>query len=215
MSKSFKTAFVLSVLMCAFLHTPLSSAEETPPASSTSGNVKESWYWGFGLGWARPNYSGDARSTLDAMKSLPGYESNGAGVVDVGFWWPLESHQTALGVSLNGISDSYDVMGAHLYVEQNMIAFSVLHYFGDGIGDGFFLRGDLGPSRYRVDITGLGAGGVRAYAVSEAGAAILLGGGYSILLSDETRMPFGFYVIHNSADGHKTTTPTIRVSVLF
>ncbi len=184
----------VSVLLAIVLSNSARS-EETAPANPDSNssvtverNKDESWYWGFNLGGGRIKYKKAALETaVEAAKNSPNSD-HGTYFFDLFFIWPLSNHQTAMGVSVGGIADSYtnNTTNVEETLNSSMLAFSVHHYLAGNIGDGFFLRGDLGLASVSYNVR---SNNVSTTSDSYNGLGLRLGLGYSILLSDETRLP--------------------------
>src|SRR5262245_59286573 len=87
---------------------------------STSAFAKaESWYWGFGLGWGSPGYPSQLQSTLDSLKAQGASHTPIA--LDLGFHWPV-GRTTTVGISINGVSDSYSLVGEASIVQTGIFA---------------------------------------------------------------------------------------------
>lgn len=146
----------------------------------------EDWYWGFDLGWGKPFYSGTLKTAVDALAAQSGMSRIGLGG-GLGFYWPLENKITLLGVAARGIHDNFSSNGATLGLHSNLLSFSAIHTFAEEPYVGFFLRGDAGFASLRATASG---SGVSVASETDAGFGLSGGGGYGLLLSDETRLIF-------------------------
>lgn len=187
-----KTTFLLIVLLAlgassAFAADPKSNPNGGGTASSEERNHDESWYWGFNLGGGKTKYTDSTlQAAADHDANLPGV-SHATVYFDVYFMWPLENKQTALGVSLGGVNDAYSVDSNNsTSVTASLLAFTAQHWFSSNIGDGFFGRGDIGFASSRATDKTLG---ITTESDTKGGMGLRLGVGYSILLSNETRLP--------------------------
>lgn len=152
-------------------------------------NHDESWYWGFNLGGGSVKFKDSTvQSQLDSLKNTPGV-SHAAVDFDLYFTWPLEDRMTALGIALDGVVDNYsvDASDSNLDITASLLAFTAQRWFSSNIGDGFFARGDIGLASTTVDYK------VNGVTIEDSerhsGIGLRLGIGYSILLSNETRLP--------------------------
>jgi hypothetical protein len=145
-------------------------------------NKIESWYLYFALGYGRSYYPDPLQGIVDDLGSLPGVSHVGISLEVPGVYWPLHDNHTLLGGSLNGIGDRYELSGNSIQINQYLFSFSSMHFLTGEIGDGFFLRGDVGIAWLNVQSSPGGSSS------SNSGFGILLGGGYSIPVSNETRI---------------------------
>src|SRR5687768_17447073 len=83
---------------------------------------QESWYWGFDLGWAKPFYSGNVGTSVDALNSTSGISRLGLGG-SLGFYWPVGSGETILGITSTGMVDSFSLFGSTLSINQSLLSF--------------------------------------------------------------------------------------------
>jgi hypothetical protein len=167
-----------------------SESAPTGAASEPAANERnhdESWYWGFNLGGGTIHYKDAIQASVDATNAVSGSEHANA-YVDGYFVGPLENRQTALGVSFGGIVDVYknDTRNTSRTLTTMIVAFSAHHYFNSNFGDGLFARGDIGiaTAGERNEVSG-----VDSDIDPKRGIGARLGLGYSILLSNETRLP--------------------------
>lgn len=177
-------------------------------------NNDESWYFSFGTGLAFPQYGGAADTALSSLKPLPGYDRSST-AIDFGFYWPVkddEGTRTMVGPALIGIVDEIKANGYRIEIVQVAITASAFHYFGENIGDGFFVRGDIGPARFGVEATAPG-GSTLGVARSDWGVGGQVGGGYSFLLSNETRLGIGAYSSYGKVKGDTAQNYTFGMNL--
>ncbi len=167
------------------------------PQSKEDSNFRtESWYtlWGLGLaGNAYPSALEDINSTL---------ENDGADRLTLsadilGFYWPL-NHSSLYGFLISATVDEFTLPNDDkMTLTQSRIALSTLNFLGKPIGKGFFLRGDIGVATANIkqDFT---SSGVNIDEDSKAGLGILVGLGYSLPITNETRILFSLHYANNS-----------------
>jgi len=172
---------------------PTPTPNETTPMEQSVKNKDESWYFNVGLGWAAsPSYGSETDAAIDKLKSEgTGFSRTPVGV-DLGFYWPRENKRTILGVSLFGVNDKIEVSGYKIEITQSIIAASMLYYFGENVGDGFFGRADFGLARFSADAKSP-SGSTLVSETSKWGSAAQLGVGYSLPVSPDTRLALGVY----------------------
>lgn len=198
------------------------SAEVAPDAPAQTSNVSsddrnhdESWYWGFNLGGGRMKYTkASLEASAETLRNTSGVD-HGTYYFDLYFLWPLASRQTALGVSLGGVDDNYSVgvPDEELDIMTSLLAFSAHHYFSGNIGDGFFARGDIGLASLRAKAR---VGNTRSTSDSYSGVGLRLGVGYSIILSNETRLPISLQWQHAKVENENGSNAlTFSVGLLF
>ena len=104
------------------------------------------------------------------------------------------------GFVVNSVSDSLDGPGGTITVYQHLYAYSYHKFFGQNIGDGWFVRGDVGLAIFSVDVD------TTSFDFSESsdtGLGFLGGGGHAFAIGQETRMLLGLYLTHRRAEGEK------------
>lgn len=187
----------------------------TTPNISTERNKNESWYWGFNLGGGRIKYKKSVlESAVEEARNAPNSD-HGTYFFDLFFIWPLSNQQTAMGVSLGGIADSYKDNNTNDEgtLRSSMLAFSVHHYLTGNIGDGFFVRGDIGLASVSYETR---SNNVSTTSDSYNGLGLRLGLGYSILLSDETRLPISLQWQNTSVENNNGSNAlALSVGLLF
>jgi hypothetical protein len=147
-------------------------------------NNIESWYLYFALGYGEAYYPGILQEMMDRLSSIPEVSHVSISLEIPGIYWPLHNNKTILGMSLNGIADRYEVSGNSMQINQYFISFSSMHFLTGDIGDGLYIRGDAGLAWMNVQNSS------GSSANSEAGYGLLVGGGYSLPVSNETRLTF-------------------------
>lgn len=149
-------------------------------------NQNESWYTKFNFGIASVTYPDYLQVALDRLDSSSEVTHIPI-ALDFGIYWPIK--QTGLlGVATNMIADRYSVtINEYLQINQYLLGPSFIYFFGKFIGDGFFVRGDIGLAWYNVSASSLN------YSVNQSthkGFGSLGAIGYSIPTSSEARVLF-------------------------
>ena len=181
--------------------------------SSSLASANESWYTLWGLGLSRATYEDPIDGILDDLEDADGVDRITINLDFLGFYWPDPNYKTMYGVIINAVNDQFtDSIGDTFSILQYTIGFSVHHFFGTNIGDGWFVRGDIGPAFYVIDLD-TNSGDFRDD--SDFGYGLLAGGGYALPIGSETRMLFGSYLAYRSADSDDITTLNFSVSFLF
>lgn len=150
-------------------------------------SLNESWYTLWGLGFSKNQIEDENGNNF-----FQGTSRNTSYNLDLlGFYWPINNHKTMLGFIINTTSDSgKDSAGITWSVVTSQLGFSAQHFFGTNIGDGPFIRGDLGFTRAASEAR---KGGNSFTADTNSKGSFLIGGGYAWPLSQETRLLLGLY----------------------
>lgn len=168
------------------------SKEEPKSFSNTSGlpTINEDWYTLWGIGWGSSSYSEVAGDAYEDLENSAGADRSSTTSLDLfGFYWPLSGHHTMLGVAYNYSSDVIELQsGTDARVSTGQIGFSAHHFFGENIGHGWYLRGDLGFAIATAEISN---GSVSVDNSTDVGLGAIVGGGYGFSIGDETRLLIG------------------------
>jgi hypothetical protein len=162
----------------------------------------ESWYIYWGLGPASIIYDDPAvEAAANTLQANPAVDHLSF-ALDFGVYFPLKT-KIMHGFAISGAVDSYTVGATELDIFQYLYAYSIQKFFGEHIGDSWFIRGDAGLVKYRSELIGTG---VNISSTSDTGFGILFGGGYSKPLSDENRIMFsGNFAIRKAGDDRVDT----------
>lgn len=196
------------VLVLAMIFTVQNVHAEDESSESSGGNKDESWYWQFGFGGGTINYDNDTKKVLEDLDLDGGTKIN----FNLGFYWPLSGHRTMLGVATTAVNHANKKGDADISFMQSSLCFSMQHFLMSNIGDGLFLRGDLGFGRFTTTAE---SGSTTISDSSESGLAFLVGTGYSIPLSDETRLPIGVSYFRLNVNDSYANNILVNVSVMF
>jgi hypothetical protein len=167
-------------------------------ASAAHASV-ESWYTYWGIGFAGNSYDRETDEFFDSTE-----DRGDVGRISIsadlwGFYWPLKNQRTIAGFVVNstsdvlyGTSDENEDVTVTLTTQQ--YSGSVMHFFKDEPGSGWFVRGDLGfcLARFAID----DSDGEDLSETSDVGFGALAGGGYGWPISEETRLMLTGYVSH-------------------
>ncbi|MEZ4698907.1 MAG: hypothetical protein R2834_01145 [Rhodothermales bacterium] len=165
-------------------------------------NRMENWYTNWGIGYPFIEYPSPITGTAQL--------DNASIMLDLlGFYWPLDE-QMILGGTINGWGDRYAAGGEHVQINAYTFGFSIMRFLQARVGDGFFLRSDIGPSRIVVDSSVL-----TSNLESDWGLGILVGGGYGFPVSPETRVLLHLNYSVRRIEGEQFTNFGIGVSGLF
>jgi len=105
-----------------------------------SGLKLESWYTYWGLGYSSNSYTG-------SLKQQVGWDDDdrfSMGFDLFGFYWPLQNQQTIIGGVYNASADRRSKYGSWEQWISGQWSISAMHFIQSGIGEGPFLRFDLG-----------------------------------------------------------------------
>jgi hypothetical protein len=186
-------------------------------ADGTNGNENESWYWQFALHGGTVRYQPSSlEQSVDSLRNNKDIKHISAGL-DLSFLWPLANQQTAMGITLNGTSDSLNYTatgtGSSITISSSLLGFSVQHFLMSNIGDGFFVRGDIGLGSTTLTLKNIL--GVDK-SDTEQGLGVGVGLGYSIPLSSQTRLPlFIKYNLVTAKDNFQSRALTFNAGLMF
>lgn len=169
----------------------------------------ESWYSYWAIGLASHDYPNDVDAMIDAAESISGVERSQGAIDMFGFYWPIDN-KTIGGLVISGsfdrLTDNFD---DYFQINQYLYGASGMHFFGKEIGDGFFMRGDIGFSQSSFESNFLPDD------ESDYGRGYLLGIGYGIPISWNTRFIVSFNYSNNTIEGDNYTSTSINVGGLW
>ena len=175
------------------------------------GNELESWYTYWGGGFAQNTYPDELEETLDLLEDTAGVDHFAMGLDILGFYWPRDE-QTLWGGVISGSIDTYEVAGFEADISNYLYAFSAMRFLTNRIGQGPFVRADVGFARHAGDVKTTGS---ELSTTSDWGTGLLLGAGYGIPVTEGTRILLnGSYAIKR-VEGDVTETVRISVGGLF
>lgn len=169
----------------------------------------EDWYTYWGIGFSNHSYEEPIESVVEFYDNQPGSTRTQTAYDLLGFYWPFNNGKTMGGFVMSGTADRIETNWFDAQFNQYLYAGSVMHFFGKEIGDGFFLRGDLGFAKAVIDTSFTNPEG------SDTGNGILLGVGYGIPVSEGTRILISLTSSHNNIDGHDYSATALRIGGLW
>ncbi|TNF37516.1 MAG: hypothetical protein EP315_02555, partial [Gammaproteobacteria bacterium] len=122
----------------------------------------ESWYAFWSIGFAKINYPGTLHhieSYLENTADNPEIYRPRNNMDMFGTYWPITEHNMLIGWVINVVSDSlvtnndpkFNYIGDDLLIIDTFLyGISSMKFFGHEIGDGLFIRGDVGLAEYRI-----------------------------------------------------------------
>ncbi len=177
--------------------------------------INESWYTMWGLGGNKINYN-DSSTQKDADYLTDVASRSSYNFDFFGFYWPMSDHKTMMGFIVNAATDAWSTStlktSQRLTVTHIIYGFSTHHFFGANIGDGWFIRGDIGPSISSTSYTNSISD--ETYS-TRTGIGLLGGGGYGWAIGQETRMLLGGNLAHRSVKKFSTTVLNVNLNFLF
>lgn len=169
----------------------------------------ESWYTYWAIGLANPDYPGTLNSDINTLDSIPGVNRTKTGYDMFGFYWPHQNNDM-LGFVVSGASDRLeDSLNNYIQINQYLYSFSAMRFFGKEIGDGFYVRGDIGLAKANIDTNFAGS------ATSNTGTGFLLGLGYAIPVSEQSRFMFGISLSHKSIESESYSATSFTIGGLW
>lgn len=150
---------------------------------------QEKWYSYWSIGISDNTYPSDLQSTFDLAEDSE-LDRSEIAIDFVGFYWPIGNSNTIHGFVINGTSDTLSRNGNEPELSFNtyLYSYSVMSYFGQEPGDGFYLRGDIGLAK---GITTVDSSISSFSSDSDWGNGFLFGVGYGIPVSSGSRVIIG------------------------
>ena len=175
----------VSVVVAVLVHVILSA-----PSYGAESKM-ERWYTLWNIGYGQNGYPLELQEVLDEINDQPNVEhSVGMTVADVlGFYVPL-GEQTLIGTIINANADVYEWKDGETQVDiYNYIwGASVIHFPNAKIGQGGFVRTDLGLAFVSAEVF---YDNKIEQVQSDLGVGVLAGGGYAWPVMEGTRLMGG------------------------
>lgn len=178
------------------------SLEEKPRKLLTPGeerNRLKSIYFDAGVYYSSVSYSGGLAALDGQLKSATHYGAT----LDLGAFLPLTDHETLIGGGVRFTRDSYSDTGIEATMTILEIVVSYRYYLMGKIGDGFFVRGDIGFPRISSEVSSSTNPALSSAADSKFGLGFMLGGGYDFVVTRDLKIGAGLYF--NSATANYAT----------
>jgi len=175
----------------------------------------ESWYTYWAIGSA--NHIHPESSSVVFDNPNPIFRQFQFSFDGFGFYWPLPTQKTILGIANSSSTDilSNNAGTSTLSLTLSSFNLSGMHFFGTEPGEGFYLRAEAGLAVTNFDRTASGV--VAASYESDVGLGTLVGAGYGIKVSEESRVLFGVSYARNttpdSANNLDDTFSALRFTI--
>ena len=171
----------------------------------------ESWYTLWGLGFAGIAYPDWIEESFDVLEEAGGDRTKLA-IQLFGFYAPV-NRTTLVGGIISGTSDSVVFPDDSSFsVTTSLLAVSAIKFLTNKIGHGLYVRGDLGLAGVSRQIK---SELVDIEEQSNTGFGLLAGLGYSLAVSDESRMLFSINYTQSSVEGEEYSAGTFMISGLW
>jgi len=173
------------------------------------GNKLESWYTYWGIGYATAQYPNELQDLLDLLEDQDGVERTEMGFDMLGFYFPVNEHHTAVGFVINSAADRFDIDDYWFQINQFTYSASLMHYFNNTVGKGFFLRGDIGLAVLSFEDSDDNS------STSDSGIGVLVGGGYGFNIGSGTRISANLNYSYRSVEGDECSALGITAGFMF
>jgi hypothetical protein len=169
----------------------------------------ESWYGYYGVGFARPSYPGAMQSLADELSAPDGVINAGVAMDAAGVYAPYGgSTRLLVGGVVNLALDVYADETSSITMTQASVSSSAL-YFTSRIGEGPFVRGDVGLAAVSI------ANELEEGIESPVGVGVLAGAGYAMPLSNGTGLMLNVNYSARMIDGETFGAFGATVGILF
>ncbi len=168
---------------------------------------EEDWYTYWAIGVADFDYPGSLGSDLDSIEALSSVDRSKTGFDVLGFYWP-QADNRLLGFIVSGSTDFFEAGDQELKISQNLFGLSGMKFFGQEIGDGLFIRGDVGLAEIVVKDN-------FSTIASDSGFGYLLGAGYAFPVSSESRILVSMNFSDKQINGNNWKSTTFTVGGLW
>ena len=185
------------------------SSESSSTSSSSSNSGVESWYTYWGLGFGYTKYDDNLQDVIDKL-----YDNQvNVGLDLLGFYWPVNQNMMA-GFIINTIGDSYESKygGVEMSIYNYLYAASLMNFFGSKIGDGFFVRGDVGFAKASLTIKG---DDVERETSSKWGFGIDAGIGYALPVFHDTSLMFSLIGSYRNIKDTEDSINPMNIHIMF
>lgn len=188
----------------------LEVASPSPPLQKPvqeSKNRRESFYTNWGFGFPFIQYPDELDETLNQIEDF-GFSRTALMLDLLGFYVPI-GNQLIVGTALNAWGDRYELDGDFFDFTAYTAGASAMYFFEESIGEGIFLRADVGGARLVFDTSEGGK------TTSDWGLGFRIGGGYGIPVSRETRILLHVNYSRRSVEDEPLGNFNLSVSGLF
>lgn len=179
-------------------------------------NKLESWYTYWALGRAGARFSGELDETVGAVRRHPGVGHYPFSLDLFGFYWPLRGERTLLGGVVNTCYEDYMYGGLQQgWVTVDLISLSAIHFLRGRIGQGPFVRGDVGVASVDVRRLDWAEDWVTFADHGDWGIGFLVGGGFGVPVRSGTRVLLTATYSHRRVKGDAIRCWGLTVGGLF
>ncbi len=172
-----------------------------------SRNRRESWYTNWGLGIPFIGYPSELGDVLDVLRDA-GVDNIRISLDLLGFYLPI-GQQALAGVSVNAWGDRYDDGVTSLQINAYTFSLSSMYFLMNGIGDGLFVRAEVGPARLALDSS------LDISSTSDWGFGYLVGAGYGLPITSGTRLLLHLTYSGRNVEGESYGAFGLSLSGLF
>ncbi|MFC1582678.1 hypothetical protein ACFL4W_03990 [Planctomycetota bacterium] len=159
-----KTAIITFTLVLGLAGIMHIEASEGPDLSAdgpggrvsgqSQGNVEEEWYFEFSMGSSAITFPEFVNEEVTAAEVANGPFSAGSMDYEMGVYWPVDDERNDLiGFVVSGVSTTYTPVDVDydpqtgeartVQADASFLGLSYMRFFGEQVGEGFFLRGDV------------------------------------------------------------------------
>ncbi len=146
----------------------------------------EPWYTYWSLGISQHSYPAELQYWVDVLEAQSNVEKTEISIDMLGIYWPIADNKTIIGGVVSGTADRFEATSLYgseyVQINQYLYGVSAMRFTGDEPGDGFFIRGDVGIAKIALDSSFYNT------VTSESGTGFLVGVGYGIAVSEESRL---------------------------
>ena len=147
----------------------------------------ERWYTLWSMGYGQNSYPLDLQEALDTLSNEPLASHHAISADVLGLYVPL-GRQTLIGIITNINYDVFKDLDGEIDIFNYISGPSFIHFPNAKIGDGGFIRVDVGTAFYRAKII---FDNEEVYIGSDIGVGVLAGGGWAYPLREGTRLISG------------------------
>lgn len=165
--------YIAAVFLAVFLANQCEGAE----------SKLENWYTYWGIGAVNLSYPEELEDVLNFLEDLPGVRRFAVSMDIFGFYWPIQD-QYLLGGVINGFGDVIEANSEDFTVTGTIYGLSLYYFPQRHIGQGFFIRSDVGPAFMSYTSDSFGD------ETSELGLGGLVGAGWCQPITSGTRLTF-------------------------
>ncbi|MDH5424727.1 MAG: hypothetical protein OEY29_07040 [Gammaproteobacteria bacterium] len=171
--------------------------------STSTSAEPEDWYMTFNLGPANNTNPASVENVIVSSENT--YATSRLSLAaEIGLYWPVYDSSTLVGVVSNSSSDSVsNYYGANIVTHSaSHVGISAIKYLTASVGDGLFVRADLGSARSVYTLFN------NTFGVENGtGTAVLVGAGYSLPVSSESRLVFSLNFVNRTINNevHSST----------